>query len=257
MKSTFYRNYETYKNFYFLLSILLISLLSSFLRGYALFQTDFANGWDGYFYLVQMQSLVETGNAHTGDASLIYWYLTAFYFLFQDYVIAYKVGISVLIGIFTFLVILLTKKHATKKTALFVGILILCSPHLTYFVAQYPKNLLGIVSLILFWLIFPKEFSLKYNNLIYQIIFLVLALILNYFSHKLTFFIALLWIGIFGLAKINQIKLIFIGISSLFVISFFRIDFTEYWSQWRRIHDALGDFRLFLISFGKVLEANE
>lgn len=248
---------KNYKNQYFLLSILLISLLSSFLRGYALFQTDFANGWDGYFYLVQMQSLAETGNAHTGDASIIYWYLTGFYFLFQDYVVAYKVGIAVLVGIFTFLAILLTKKYSTKKIALFVGVLILCSPHLTYFVSQYPKNLLGIVSLILFWLIFPKMEKIPFafendivlsvakantQGLIYQIILLVFVLILNYVSHKLTFFIALLWLGVFFLAKINQIKLIFIGISILFIISFLRIDLTEYWSQWRRIHDALGGF---------------
>ncbi|WP_338790159.1 hypothetical protein [Bernardetia sp. MNP-M8] len=242
MKSTFYRNYETYKNLYFLLSILLISLLSSFLRGYALFQTDFANGWDGYFYLVQMQSLAETGNAHTNDPSIIYWYLTGFYFLFQDYVVAYKVGISVLVGVFTFLVIVLIQKYSTKKMALFVGIMILCSPHLTYFVSQYPKNLLGIISLILFWLVFPKEFSSKHRNLIYQIILLVFVLILNYFSHKLTFFITFLWFGVFFLAKINQIKLIFIGILILIVISFLKIDLTEYWSQWRRIHDALGGF---------------
>ncbi|WP_338768172.1 hypothetical protein WAF17_07235 [Bernardetia sp. ABR2-2B] len=242
MKSTFYRNYQNHKNLYFLLSILLISLLSSFLRGYALFQTDFANGWDGYFYLVQMQSLFETGKAHTGDASIIYHFLTFFYFIFQDYVISYKIGISLLVGIFTFLLIVLTKKYSTKKIALLIGVLILCSPHLTYFVSQYPKNMLGVVSLILFWLVFPKEFSSKRSNLIYQVTILILILILNYFSHKLTFFIALLWICIYFFAKVNQLKLIFVGICGLILISFLKVDLTEYWSQWRRIHDALGGF---------------
>ncbi len=242
MKSILYKNYEAHKTLYFLLSVFLISFLSSFLRAYALFQTDFVNGWDAYFYLVQMQSLVETGKAHTGDASIIYYFLTLFYFIFQDYIIAYKIGLSVLVGIFTFLTVFLIKKYSTQKIALFVGVLILCSPHLTYFVSQYPKNLLGSISLILFWIVFPKEFSSKKQNLIYQFLLLFFVLLLNYFSHKLTFFVALIWICVFILAKINQLKLVFIGILVLIFISFLRIDLTEYWSQWRRIHDALGGF---------------
>lgn len=236
------RVYNYLKTNIFFILFFLLSLLSGFLRMYSLLQTDFANGWDGYFYLVQMQSLAETGKAHTGDASIIYFYLTAFYFLLQDYVVAFKIGISILVGIFTLLAILLTKKYATKKIALLVGMLILCSPHLTYFISQYPKNLLGITSLLLFWLIFPKEFFLKKNNLIYQIGILLPFLFLNYFSHKLTFFIALLWMFVFFLAKINQLKLIFIGICILIIISFFEINLTEYWSQWQRIYEALGGF---------------
>ncbi len=85
--------------FFFLLAGLAIA--SALLRFWAFSQTPYANGWDSYFYLVQLKSLEETGRMHSPEASLIYPYLRLFYWMTGDYVLGMKVGTAILAGIFT------------------------------------------------------------------------------------------------------------------------------------------------------------
>jgi hypothetical protein len=53
-------------------------MVSALLRFRALSVTPFANGWDSYFYLVQLKSWVEQGRMHSPEASLFYPYLRLF-----------------------------------------------------------------------------------------------------------------------------------------------------------------------------------
>ncbi|HRI60333.1 MAG TPA: hypothetical protein PK228_11435, partial [Saprospiraceae bacterium] len=137
---------------HFCLVGLALAALSALLRFVALSQTPFANGWDSYFYLVQLKSMEETGRMHSPEASLIYPYLQLFYRLTGDYVLGLKVGTAVLAGTFTAIVYWLALNRVHKPAFPWGPVALaswsVYSPQLTYFAAQYPKNLLGLVLLV-------------------------------------------------------------------------------------------------------------
>lgn len=176
--------------------------LSAALRYCALCQTDFANGWDGYFYLVQLKSLQETGIMHSPEASLIYPYLRLFYWFTNDYVSALKTGSAVLAGLFTALVfwILLGIPRGDDMPqggkllagALSGALLSVFSPQLAYFSAQFPKNLLGMVLLLAFIGSLPKKSAQNTSAKIWVLPFILLTT--NYFGHRLTFVLAVFYL---------------------------------------------------------------
>ena len=162
---------------------------SILLRFLAFHQTPFATGWDSYFYLVQIKSLEETGHMHSSEASLIYPYLRLFYWIAGDYVLALKIGSAVLCGIFTLLL------GRRSQSLPLLGAWSLFSPQLTYFAAQYPKNLLGLVLFVAFvrsldWAVSKQRAWLALPGFL---------LIVNYFGHRMMFGLAvvylLLWLG--------------------------------------------------------------
>lgn len=154
-----------------------LALVAVLLRHHAFVQTSFATGWDSYFYLVQLQSLEETGRMHSPEGSLIYPFFQAFYRVTHDYLAALKWGTAVLCGTWAFLCCLLPRD---RKTGLLLGAWAVFSPHLTYFAAQYPKNLLGLVLFLA--LLVALEHGGK-NKLI----LVGILLVLNYFGHRMTF----------------------------------------------------------------------
>lgn len=174
-------------------NLLLLSLglatASALLRILAFHQTPFATGWDSYFYLVQIKSLEESGHMHSPEASLIYPYLRVFYWISGDYVVALKIGSAVLCGIFT---LLLCRRNQSLPL---LGAWSLFSPHLTYFAAQYPKNLLGLVLFVAFVRSLDWAVSKQRAWMVLPIILLTI----NYFGHRLMFGLALLylflWLG--------------------------------------------------------------
>jgi len=166
-----------------------LALISALLRLWAFTQTPFATGWDSYFYLVQIKSLEESGHMHSPEASLIYPYLRLFYWFTGDYVLALKAGAAVLCGIFTLLVC------RRGQSLPLLGAWFLFSPQLTYFAAQYPKNLLGLVLFVAF--VRSLEWAVSRQRAWLEIpIFL---LIINYFGHRMMFGLAVLylflWLG--------------------------------------------------------------
>lgn len=170
----------------FLLALSLAAA-SALLRLLAFGQTPYANGWDSYFYLVQVKSVVETGQMHSPEASLLYPYLQAWYYLLGDYVLAMKVGTAVLCGLFTGL---LCRFHPAMPV---LGAWSLWSPQLTYFAAQYPKNLLGAVMLLAF--VQALHGSGKQGK--WWPVLPAVLLMANFFGHRFTFGLAvaygLLW----------------------------------------------------------------
>ena len=166
-----------------------LGVISALLRYLAFTQTPFATGWDSYFYLVQIKSLEETGQIHSPEASLIYPYLRLFYWMVGDYVVAMKLAAAVLCGVFT---LLLCRRGPNLPL---LGAWSLFSPQLTYFAAQYPKNLLGLVLFVAFvrvldWAASKSRAWLAAPGLL---------LIINYFGHRMMFGLAviylLMWIG--------------------------------------------------------------
>ncbi len=167
----------------------ILAIGSAILRFLAFTQTPFANGWDSYFYLVQIKSLEETGQMHSPEASLIYPYLRIFYWMTGDYVLGMKIGIAVLCGFFT---LLLCRKIQTWPL---LGAWSLFSPQLTYFAAQYPKNLLGL----LLFLAFVRVLDWAVSKRPVWLMLPALLLIVNYFGHRMMFGMAVaylfLWLG--------------------------------------------------------------
>jgi hypothetical protein len=165
--------------------------LSALLRFWAFGQTPFANGWDSYFYLVQLKSLETTGRMHSPEASLIYPYLRVFYWLTGDCVLAMKVGVALLCGFFTLAAATFADWRQAKNwpRAALLATWALWSPHLTYFAAQYPKNLLGLI----FFLAFVRALHapIGENQPIWRRWARpVFWLALNYFGHRFTFGLA-------------------------------------------------------------------
>jgi len=174
-------------------NLLLLSLplatASALLRLWAFHQTSFATGWDSYFYLVQIKSLEESGHMHSPEASLIYPYLRLFYWLTGDYVVAMKIGSAVLCGIFT---LLLCRRSQSLPL---LGAWSLFSPQLTYFAAQYPKNLLGLVLFVAF----VRSLNWAISKQRAWMILPIILLTINYFGHRMMFGLAVLylflWLG--------------------------------------------------------------
>ncbi|MBC7777589.1 MAG: hypothetical protein H7246_19300 [Phycisphaerae bacterium] len=166
-----------------------LALISALLRFLAFTQTPFANGWDSYFYLVQIKSLEETGHMHSPEASLIYPYLRLFYWLVGDYVLALKIGTAVLCGVF---MLVLCRRSQSLPL---LGAWSLFSPQLTYFAAQYPKNLLGLVLFVAF----VRSLDWTFTKPRAWLAIPAFLLIINCFGHRMMFGLAVvhlfLWLG--------------------------------------------------------------
>jgi hypothetical protein len=223
-------------NFSFLLIGLALAVLSAMLRLWAFSQTPFANGWDSYFYLVQLKSLEETGRMHSPEASLIYPYLRLFYWLTGDYVLGMKTGVAVLCGLWVAVVYGSTafrpsgeapfKALSTNEKGInaffpdsLKAVLPVCialfSPQLTYFAAQYPKNLLGLIFFGLFVNSLQRpamgrsEISqLRTSHFALRTDFAWLLpafwLALNYFGHRMTFGLAVVYLVLHLLLQAKQ-----------------------------------------------------
>ena len=126
----------------------------------ALNRTEYANGWDGYYYLIQVQSLNNTGAMHSPEYSPVYLPLIAFYAITGDYVTSYKLSAVLIKTLFVLSVftlgfsLLKSKSDVDRRTAFFTaliaGALSAVSPSLNYFFTQFPKNLLGFAFLFFF-----------------------------------------------------------------------------------------------------------
>jgi len=141
----------------------------------SLFQTPFANGWDGYYYLMQLQSIMQDQQMQSPDFSLVYPYLLSFRLLIANDVLAYKVAVGSLTMMFAFTGFLLAYKTTGKFCLGLLAIaLATFSPTLTFFSTQFVKNLQGII--VLLWFIY---FFVKGNKKM-----VIIFLVLSFFTHR-------------------------------------------------------------------------
>ena len=189
------------KPFFGVLIGLALALASAGLRYAAFTQSEFATGWDSYFYLVQLKSIVETGRMHSPEGSLIYPFLRVFYWITQDYVSALKWGTAFLCGVWTFLMYGIPR---TRSMGLLLASWSIFSPQLTYFGAQYPKNLLGIVLFATFLYaadggrvtadgLRPTANGGRLGAGLYWYGLMGVLLLVNYFGHRMTFGLCVLY----------------------------------------------------------------
>lgn len=128
-----------------LMVMLVLSIFGAFLRFLALNQTSYANGWDGYYYVMQAHSWMEYGHLQSLDYSLVYPFYIGLAYLLGDYELAFKVTSALISGLAICSIALLVYQ---LKRRLFPVVFILSwmcfSPLFTYFVVQFPKNVLGL-----------------------------------------------------------------------------------------------------------------
>ncbi|MDF1549509.1 MAG: hypothetical protein P1P88_16910, partial [Bacteroidales bacterium] len=80
------------------LTVFLLFLISFVIRLIALQQTPFANGWDGYYYIMQMYTFIEKGAMRAPDYSIIYPFYIALSYIIGNHLLAFKVGSALLAG---------------------------------------------------------------------------------------------------------------------------------------------------------------
>lgn len=170
-------------------------ILSSILHFHFLNQSEFATGWDSYFYIIQIKSFFEEGKMHSNDVSLIYPFYFCLYFLIENYELSFKIGSALLVGLYT-LSLFSVGLEKSKSTAFLLVSWSLASPHLTYFSSQYPKNLLGLCFFI-FFIYFLQKRNWKFS---------ILFFILNIFAHRMSIFLCMISLGVFLLSQIKNKK---------------------------------------------------
>jgi hypothetical protein len=115
------------------------------------------------------------------------------YQLTGHYVLAYKLGAALFAGGFTAALMAAGYRVAGARAAILLGAWTLCSGHLTYFAAQYPKNLLGMSLLLLFVAVLAGTRP--------RWIWAAALLILGYFGHRFTFGLSVVFGGLWLLFR--------------------------------------------------------
>lgn len=129
--------------------------------------SDFANGKDGYWYVIQLKSLIEEGGLHSYESTLLYPIYGLFYFLLGDYIIALRgaiISLSVASSFSLYLVVQTfrskprldfinssggRKKQGHSKWDLATLALLLFTPTPLFMATQYPKQSLALTLLVL------------------------------------------------------------------------------------------------------------
>jgi hypothetical protein len=101
---------------------------------------------------------------HSPDNSLIYPLLRILYRLIPNYIVSYQITLALLCATFTGVSMYCARRwQAPRFGILLVGALTATSPHLTFFAAQYPKNLLGSILFINFLALFVPYINNLYR----------------------------------------------------------------------------------------------
>lgn len=150
-------------------------------------ESQFVQGWDGYFYLVQLRAMLREGQQHSPDSSPIYWLLRGIYAFAQDEMLAYKILCAGLAGSYSFILCAWTKQLSKSNwLTLLIGIWLVFSPSLRFFAPQFPKNLAGINALLLFlWASYSRKTK-----------FTVFAFGLTFIFHRMTAGLSMLFLGL-------------------------------------------------------------
>lgn len=181
--------------------------LSVILRWFAASQSPHPTGWDGYYYVMQVHSWMTYGYLQSPDFSLIYPFFTAIAFVTSDFILAYQVGVALLSGLLVVAVFYsLHKRHVAFGWICIVCSYLLFSPLLTYFALQFPKNVLGLIFLVLFIASIPNRLP--------ALIFLFATVI----THRMTGGFALIIVTIYAVKNIS-LKWIIAGSVVLLLLS--------------------------------------
>jgi hypothetical protein len=171
----------------------------------ALNRTGYANGWDGYYYLVQIKSLHTTGTMHSREYSAVYLPLMAMHALTGDYLSASKLSAVLIKTVFVLSVFALAYSlsggrtggdgRTSFHTALIAASLSAMSPSLNYFFTQFPKNLLGFALFFFFAALLPDARRLQERHGRVRAAWAALLFVAAFFTHRFTAVLSLLFLA--------------------------------------------------------------
>lgn len=175
----------------------------------ALQQTPYANGWDGYYYIMQVHSWRVYGRLQSADFSLIYPYFALISYIINDYEQTYKIGASLLsAGLLSSAMVFTRSISKEDYLAILVGCFLLFSPTLTFITAQFPKNVLG---LIVFFLMLTSINKRKY-------VLTIILFCISLFTHRMVAGISIIIVALSVIQQIN-FKYVLVGIALIMLVS--------------------------------------
>lgn len=133
------------------LTVTAMFVLSVVFRFLSASQSVHPNGWDGYYYVMQVHSWLTYGHLQSPDFSLIYPFLAAIAFITQDFILSYHIGAALISGLLIISVCYaLQQRNVPLEWIALLAAYLVFSPLITYFVLQFPKNALGLVLFVFF-----------------------------------------------------------------------------------------------------------
>ncbi|MBN2434407.1 MAG: hypothetical protein JXK07_03975 [Spirochaetes bacterium] len=221
--------------------IALIIFIATFIATMVLLcKSPYANGWDGYYYIVQVKSWFTEGAMHSEDHSLVYVLLVAIQYIIKDYILSYKIASAIIRAFFVTAVYLLsfkiikeTKTEKSEKSdfsvcinALIISVISAVSVSSIYFITQFPKNMLGFAFLLTMLCFFPdvyksaREKQFKKTD-VYNAVFCSLLFLCTFVTHRYSGGIAAITLFVLGftllLKRVQHIPYLFIS-SAFFII---------------------------------------
>lgn len=189
--------------------LLLCTAATGFL---AVNRTDYATGWDGYYYLVQIKSLTESGEMHSPEFSAVYLPMLFFHRITGDYVTCYQLSsvfIKLLFVLSVFFLSLTFLKPAKNAwpASLVIASLSAASPSLNYFFTQFPKNLMGFAFLFFFMASLSVLMRSDPGKRLRLSVVSILLFLLTFFTHRFSAVLALLYLFLLAILHIRRIRL--------------------------------------------------
>ncbi|HAA12724.1 MAG TPA: hypothetical protein DCE41_13930 [Cytophagales bacterium] len=208
---------------------LLLLVVAGATQWAALCQTPYANGWDGYYYVMQAHSWLTYGHLHSADFSLIYPLVTGVSALVGDGVLGFKITNVLLAMGLVSAVYGLVRAHSQEVVlAALASALVVASPTLTYFVVQFPKNTLGLIFLLGFlW----QARSARWLGA-------TLFLLLAFFTHRMAAGLGLLVLGGLILQRLPFRWLLVLG------VVFLAASFLPGLLSWQDLARFRGEFQI-------------
>jgi 4-amino-4-deoxy-L-arabinose transferase-like glycosyltransferase len=173
-----------------------IFLLGFFFYLWIFLRNKFLPMIDGPYYLIQVRSLLSTGELVYGDPPLIFYLLSFFSLLLGDITLGVKVGVSLFCALSTIPVFFLMKRVGKGTMAGIISMLlvIFSAPYIRM-ITDFMKNAVGITFLFAFiYYLHDLAFSgLKKRSLILASFFVILTGL----THILDFGVALLFLALY------------------------------------------------------------
>ncbi len=166
----------------FLLELLVLFVLLFCIRYYQIFSVNYANGWDGTFYEMQLTHWLSHGVLHSKNYSLIYWLMKVLVCVVSP-LYAYKLVATITAVLFPYLCyVYYRRKTRDKWLLLAITLFLVASPTLLFMSHQFTKNVMGLCVVVLCFLI-PEKWYWKLT-----------VLFLGLLTHRFAFvFLALLY----------------------------------------------------------------
>lgn len=228
---------ESNENTSLWVSVITLFLISFSIRFFALMQSGFANGWQGYSHLLVIKELYESGQFYSFDLAIWHWLMILVNLFVQNPILSLKISSGIVAGCFTGIAFYLG--HQLKRSLVIATALAsytVCSPHLTYAVSQFPEDVLGIVLLMLLFITLSQKkivSTLCLCVICLSSSWLIICLTLPLFVHfirKEQRHIQISYLKVFGFIS-SSVLIIRLYIADLFVTSTEVVDLFSWWPQ--------------------------